>query len=690
MKLAKMLWHKISKPSNDISAVTLPDGESGSDKSTNQLYLYVSDCGWRAHCVNPEGVAIGEPLGEDLVLPLKGQSASINNIITQALDKIGKRTLGSVELMTVVLDDPNVVFVEDSVETEMFSASNVAVIRKFGCEYLGVEDVSYGYAHLDLETHNERSEASKPSLASTSKGGVYSFIEVDRLRGYLAAFGDLAPKIVVITPAAHAAILGSVSQKNEHQCHIFISSYSTVIAAFDLKGPVAVIRSIPIGILSISNALSDSQGLTVDLALSELQRRDCIAPVFLREMGDGSTEVPNQFERVLGPVVRHLGDEIENTLSYFRDQRGGSGQAVSNLVVHGAAHRIQGLTGWLSNRLLIPVNNTDIDCLKGVMNVRPRDNFINLLVGAHGPLFKLGKVDWTWDKNRSRTSLQETEATQENRTNESKNSTDKKPARRGRGKDSRKGQKNTAKRGSRGGASKQGGDTFFGLRLGPSKSGEDDDRLGFGLLALCVAGIMYFGYTQYIQPKLDLRKSVAISFTNLLAKNAGLRREIERRSSASHLSADIGVSDKVLWTEKFLALGCYASEALWLTSVYLSKDSKEKDLIQVKKLVIEGSVLPSYDGHLLEIASFIRRLEEDSRNLFMADFKTITFEGANVDFDDIEEVVKFTIKAWYDSELEDGKRKRPAMISHDLSIANCGSDQGLPKGAEQQINEGQK
>jgi hypothetical protein len=146
----------------------------------------------------------------------------------------------------------------------------------------------------------------------------------------------------------------------------------------------------------------------------------------------------------------------------------------------------------------------------------------------------------------------------------------------------------------------------------------------------------------------------------------------------------------VLWTEKFLALGCYASEALWLTSVYLSKDSKEKDLIQVKKLVIEGSVLPSYDGHLLEIASFIRRLEEDSRNLFMADFKTITFEGANVDFDDIEEVVKFTIKAWYDGELEDGKRKRPAMISHDLSIANCGSDQGLPKGAEQQINEGQK
>jgi hypothetical protein len=690
MKLAKMLWHKISKPKNNNSAVTLPDGKSGSDKSTDLLYLYVSDCGWRARCTNPEGVPIGEPLGEDLVLPLKGQSASINNIIAQALDKIGKRTLGNVELMTVVLDDPNVVFVEDSVETEMFSDSNVAVIRKFGCEYLGVEEVSYGYARLGLETHNEPSGASKSSPASTSKGGVYSFIEVDKLRGYLAAFGDLAPKIVVMTPAAHAAILGSVSQKIERQCHIFISAYSTVIVIFDLKGSVVVIRSIPVGVLSISNALANAQGLAVDLALSELQRRDCITPVFLRDVGDGGTELPNQFERVLGPVVRQLGDEIENTLSYFRDQRGGSGQAVSNLVVHGAADRIQGLTGWLSNRLLISVNNTDVDCLKGVMNNRPREDFINLLVGAQGPLFKLGKADWTWNNKKKRASLLETEAAQENRPNKTKNSTNKKLTRRSVGKDSRKGQRNTGKRGSRGGASKEDGDTFFGLRLGLSKNGEDDERLGFGLLALCVAGIIYFGYTQYIQPKLDIRKYAAISFTNLLAKNASLRREVERRSSTSHLSADIGVSDKVLWTEKFLALGCYASEALWLTSVYLSKDGDQENLIQVKKLVIEGSVLPSYDGHLLEIASFIRRLEEDPRNLFMTDFKTITFEGASVDFDGIEQVVKFTIKAWYDSELKDGKRKRPKMMSHDLSIANCGSDQAPPKGVGQQINEGQK
>ena len=137
------------------------------------------------------------------------------------------------------------------------------------------------------------------------------------------------------------------------------------------------------------------------------------------------------------------------------------------------------------------------------------------------------------------------------------------------------------------------------------------------------------------------------------------------------MRADVGESDKVLWTEKFLALGCYASEALWLTDVYLTKGSDSKDPMQVRKLIIEGAVLPSYDGHLLEIAGFIRRLEEDARNLFMADFKTITFEGASVDLEDVEEVVKFQIEAWYEGELEDKKRERPKMMSQDLSIAGC-------------------
>ena len=671
MKLVKMLRQKLSKPGDRNTGVTATDGKSANEKSTNDLYLFVSDCGWRARFVSADGVPSEQPLGEELVLPLKDQSASIKNIITHALDKIGKRTTGNVGNLTVVLEDPRIVFVEDSPATASFSKSNIAAIRNFGCEHLGVDEVSYGYAHLDPETDNEFSDTSKGIVAETSKGGVYGFIEVDRLRDYLSSFGDLAPKTALVTPAAHAAILGPAEKHDAHLCHIFVSAYSTVVAAYDVKKSVAIIRSIPVGIFSISDALSKAQGLTGDLALAELQRRDCIAPVFLKEAGAGSSEVPNQFERILGPVVRHLGNEIEKTLSFFHDQRGGSTNPVANIVVHGAADCILGLTNWLSERLSISVTKTTGDCLEGVMSDRPRADFINLLTGAQGPLFKIGKVDWTWDKNKIRSQAEMTKAAKEENNKEPVKNSRKKPSPRDAKKSGGKGRRDNRRRGARGGSPQQDGTTFFGLNLGSIKGGEDDDRLGYGILALLVAAILYLGYTQYIQPKLDIRRSAAITYNSVLAKNAALRREVERRKSVSHVRADVGESDKVLWTEKFLALGCYASEALWLTDVYLTKGSDSKDPMQVRKLIIEGAVLPSYDGHLLEIAGFIRRLEEDARNLFMADFKTITFEGASVDLEDVEEVVKFQIEAWYEGEQEDKKRERPKMMSQDLSIAGC-------------------
>ena len=158
MKLVKMLRQKLSKPGGKNAVATAADDKSADDKGTNDLYLFVSDCGWQARLVSADGVSSEEPLGEELVLPLKDQSASIKNIITHALDKIGKRTTGSVGNLTVVLEDHRIVFVEDSPATATFSKSNIAAIRNFGCEHLGVDEVSYGYADLDAETENDFSD----------------------------------------------------------------------------------------------------------------------------------------------------------------------------------------------------------------------------------------------------------------------------------------------------------------------------------------------------------------------------------------------------------------------------------------------------------------------------------------------------------------------------------------------------
>ena len=111
-----------------------------------------------------------------------------------------------------------------------------------------------------------------------------------------------------------------------------------------------------------------------------------------------------------------------------------------------------------------------------------------------------------------------------------------------------------------------------------------------------------------------------------------------------------GEIDKVLWTEKFLALAENMNETMWLTDVYLevSKRTIGNSEIEEKKLVIQGAVLPSTDGHILQIAEFIERLEQDHAG-FMNYFREILFEGAFLDREEADPVIRFAIEARYDA-----------------------------------------
>jgi len=78
--------------------------------------------------------------------------------------------------------------------------------------------------------------------------------------------------------------------------------------------------------------------------------------------------------------------------------------------------------------------------------------------------------------------------------------------------------------------------------------------------------------------------------------------------------------------------------------------------------VIQGAVLPSTDGHILQIAQFVERLEEDKQG-FMDDFREIVFDGAYLDRGESDAVVRFTIEARYDA------KKRQAVASSAPSTA---------------------
>ncbi len=90
-------------------------------------------------------------------------------------------------------------------------------------------------------------------------------------------------------------------------------------------------------------------------------------------------------------------------------------------------------------------------------------------------------------------------------------------------------------------------------------------------------------------------------------------------------------------------LGSYRAVSRYLINETATFNAQS---ISARKLTIEGAVLPSTNGHILEIARYIARLTKDK--LFMRDFSRVTFEGAAIDTQEAAHVVKFTLDAWYD------------------------------------------
>ena len=219
----------------------------------------------------------------------------------------------------------------------------------------------------------------------------------------------------------------------------------------------------------------------------------------------------------------------------------------------------------------------------------------------------------------------------------------------------------------------------------PEPEKQNNERAGFALLALFALVFLYGGYNTFIVPKINQFNGLTNTYIGTLQQNAALRTKKNQALTGSIVKRPAqSRQDKVLWTEKFLALGCYATKAIWLTDVFLSTASTSADgkPQKMQKLTIKGAVLPSTDGHLLQISDYIRRLEEDKRGLFMDDFKRITFEGATIDYEDVEEIIRFTIEGWYDKNKRKSAKK--PVRPDDLSMAGCLAPDGPNSGARKE------
>ncbi|MCW2244314.1 hypothetical protein [Azospirillum canadense] len=171
------------------------------------------------------------------------------------------------------------------------------------------------------------------------------------------------------------------------------------------------------------------------------------------------------------------------------------------------------------------------------------------------------------------------------------------------------------------------------------------DRPYFALFGLLTVLLLMLAMQK--NDELEAQRAAAASQT---ARVFDESTRLHQRLAGPLRPADQAGADKVLWTEKFLIIGRNIDQRMWLTDVYLATEAAVAGSSNVvrKKLVIEGAVLPSTEGHVLEVSRFIAKLEDAAKHDFMNDFREIRFQGVTLDQAESDPVIRFGIEAVYD------------------------------------------
>ena len=582
------------------------------------LYIHISEMGWQTQLVGPDGQPASERQSEDEHQLSSFGAAEIENFISRAVRTVprgDRRKLGSV---LILLDDPGIILVDNRAKD--FTENNPAGIRRFGARQLHCELCSFGFWPFE-QTAEEK-----------DRHGIYGFIDTQNLRNYLTRLESLAVKTTMVVPLSALMIQTAASNRYGVYCGINIGAFVTTIVLMAPSLGLVAVRTVPIGAMSLVESIAKANSVRTKDALATFEKQDYLSRIAISDMpNDPATE--SNHERILRPQLKLLHDGIVQTVEYFDVNR--LGGRTEQIEIHGHGEIVKGLSQWLAGQLAIPVTVAKHSLFDEFL-VRSRENPLNLLAGAEGGIITVGKVNYQFEEKRfvPHKPLSERSVIVEQSRRES---------REGRKRDGRK---------------KRGQPVARHLRGRPasvaemSMSSEALYFVGLTVVALVVVGV---GYFQYYEPVESSFKTATNTYASSFLKNSQLRLSTQEGGEIGNIEA-YREADKVLWSEKFLAMGRYMSKEMWLTDVYLTnvKRTVNNTQISTKKLTMEGAVLPSTEGHIQLISEYIERLLEDKDDIFMSDFGQIMFEGAVLDETEADRVVRFTISAWYDKD----KRKK--------------------------------
>ena len=240
------------------------------------------------------------------------------------------------------------VFVRQA-DVEPLPAEELRPWLKFGAQELvpiPMEDASFDFSLLGPpETDGDGRTTQRILLVAAHRELLRTYVETLKEAGLRAKVMDAAPLALMrAVPSAGSDLPGA-------EVIISIGAELTTVAVRE-EGVPRFIRSLTIGGAKLTEKLAGRMHL--ELAVAERLKRG----------GAGSAGA--HVQKILGPEVRELAEEVRATIDFFVSQAGGA--EVSRLVVTGGAAQTEGMTLAVAGNLPAPV--VALDPLAGI-DTRP-------------------------------------------------------------------------------------------------------------------------------------------------------------------------------------------------------------------------------------------------------------------------------------------------------------------------------
>lgn len=591
-ELATLLRRASALEADPALAAHAPAG-SGPERALDgaTLTIIFSDAWWRILLVSRGAGAVAESRQGTLVDGGSLAAASGGSVdgLRAALRSLapGERALiDAVELYPI---DPEIE-IFDNRAIRAFSA-DAAALRPIAENLTGTADCAFDSA---------------PFTGAPGDRRLIAICRIELLRRYLAALGDLGPRLSCIAPEPLRRLAADAAAAP--RAIAYLGARGTMFCVADPAGGVFAARATTTGVAAFAKLVADANSLPLAEAAEEMAERDMAA----RAVAAG-----------MSAPLDALAALCRDTFGYVSDSRLADVPPLIELA--GAVGAVHGLEGLLAERLGVAVAPLGLEpASAGHQAPAP----LNLLRSAEGPIFSEGAREFVFENDRFV----------------------------GRDIASRKDRSAKPKPQKAGAPPRK----FAGIEIG-GFAGEITPRR-FAAMAAGAAGLAAFGiYDLAIAPAAG---AVALSIARYQGEQTSAQaltdQVLKLRSAARSDALAAAGADKILWAEKFVSIGRALPTGLWLTAATIQSDVKRVGKVEVvaTKLALVGVARSTGRRRLQEIAAFIEALEADAA--FMRDFRTVSFAGLGGEGAD----AAFEVHAWYD----ENKRRKGA--SDDAASTN--------------------